>query len=201
MAGKHAGTQQVKLDQLLNIMGYPFKEDAGRTIFDVLHEWYVEDGSPVLRIGADAQKLVSRGVNMLVRSLQSVRSGQYTRLAWCLSELGRRKNELNLRTCTRDELCSLPGIGMKTASFFIMFTRPGTQMACLDTHILAYMHATPGFKHVPSSSPPSRTPYLILEQQWLKHCRELGREPAELDFEIWSKASRTMNNPKFLTQL
>lgn len=199
VAGKHAGVQQQKLDQLLDTLGGPFT--ARQTIFDQLHALYLESGSPHLKIGADAQKFVREEKSLLVRALLSVKTGQYTKLAWSFTELGRRKDEINLRFSSRDHLCSIPGVGMKTASFFIMFTRPGAQMVCLDTHILRYMRETPGFKDVPLSTPPSRTPYLILERQWLKHCERLGRVPAELDFELWSKASKTMKNPKFLTQL
>lgn len=93
---------------------------------------------------------------------------------------------LDLKTCTVQDLMNVYGIGPKTARFFILHTRPGAQVACLDTHILKYL-ATLGHR-VPASTPTGRK-YLELEAVFLERADQLGKTPAELDIEIWKQYS------------
>jgi thermostable 8-oxoguanine DNA glycosylase len=125
--------------------------------------------------------------------LRGCRSGQYTRLVNFITKVfpDIRSCKLDLRKCSRDRLCEYPGFNMKSASFFLLFTRPEMEdkIACLDTHILAYLRDELGVAKVPKSTP-ARKRYLVLEQTWLRHKRRLKRNGAELDFEIWKRRSR-----------
>lgn len=113
--------------------------------------------------------------------LREIRSGQYNRLTNCIYELC--KSGINLQTCTCEDLEKFPGIGFKTSRFFIVYSRPITNCAILDTHILAWLRE----KHpdAPFSTPTSKTQYTKWENIFLQHCEELNKTPQELDFEIW----------------
>jgi thermostable 8-oxoguanine DNA glycosylase len=93
---------------------------------------------------------------------------------------------LDLKTCSIADLQAIPGIGPKTARFFVLHTRPGAQVACLDTHILKFL-AKQGFK-VPKSTPSGKR-YLELEKAYLDLCEENSWDPAQKDIEIWKLES------------
>jgi thermostable 8-oxoguanine DNA glycosylase len=128
--------------------------------------------------------------------LEAAKVGQYTRLTKFIvtvfSAIAARK--LDLKTCTREELIQYPGFNLKSASFFLLFTRREAedQMACLDTHILAYLREKGIASEAPKSSPSGKQ-YLELEQKWLQHKRAINRNGAELDFEIWLERSSKSN--------
>lgn len=73
---------------------------------------------------------------------------------------------LDLRTCSRDELLQVHGIGLKTANCFIMHSRAGSRCAGLDTHILKLLRAL-GYSQVPKSTPGSMKQYERLESYLL----------------------------------
>lgn len=79
----------------------------------------------------------------------------------------------------------IKGIGMKTARFFVMHSRPNQQVACLDTHILRWL----GMQgHEVPKTTPSGEKYLALEKIFLDYCNKLGMLPADLDLKIWNEA-------------
>jgi thermostable 8-oxoguanine DNA glycosylase len=80
---------------------------------------------------------------------------------------------------------SVKGIGMKTSRFFVMHTRPTSEYACLDTHILQWL----GNKghNVPKTTP-SGQKYLELEKVFLDYANRMGMLPATLDLQIWNEA-------------
>ncbi len=92
--------------------------------------------------------------------------------------------KLNLRTCSREELCKIYGIKMKTASCFIMHSRPNVRMAGLDRHILRFLRDRG--VDAPQSTP-SIKKYLELEEIYLNICDVEERNPAQFDLEIWNK--------------
>jgi thermostable 8-oxoguanine DNA glycosylase len=96
--------------------------------------------------------------------------------------------ELNLRTCTTDDLEKIHGIGMKTARCFIIHSRPGARHAGLDTHILKQLRAE-GISNVPKSTPGSKKEYERLEREVLKLADKAGLSPADYDLMIWNKYS------------
>lgn len=176
VAGKHAGVMQKKLDEFLRLCA---KHTKCQSPFSCL------------------LKLSDRQVREM---LTQVRTGQYTRISRAIRFITERTASRRkwLSGASRDELTECPGVGMKSASFFILYTRYGTRVAALDTHILAYMREQALAPCVPESTPSDRKLYLRLEQAFLQHADELGRDPAELDFSIWKSKSKTM---KLLTQM
>lgn len=99
-----------------------------------------------------------------------------------LYELAR--SNLNLRTCTAEDLEKIYGIGMKTARCFIIHSRENAPYAGLDTHMLKHL-ASLGYS-VPKSTP-SKKLYLTLEQIVIKLAAERKMTPAEYDLMVWNK--------------
>lgn len=95
--------------------------------------------------------------------------------------------KLNLRTCSPSDLEECTSIGPKTSRFFILHTRKEANVACLDTHILKYLHDL-GYD-VPGSSPQNRKKYAEIEKLFLKIAKDNNKEPALFDLEIWRKYS------------
>ncbi len=95
-------------------------------------------------------------------------------------------SEIDLKTCTVDDLESIKGIGPKTARCFLIHSRPDQRYAGLDTHILKYMRDK-GFD-VPKSTPSGKR-YRIIEQDFLALADASGKTIAEFDLEIWNEYS------------
>jgi len=114
--------------------------------------------------------------------LKESKLGQYTRLATCFRELA--NSDLDLFTCTVDDLENIHGIGPKTARFFLTCNRKDARYAVLDTHLLKYMTQYLGWT-VPSTTPGSKSEYQRIESNWLKYVDSLNVNPAELDLAIW----------------
>jgi hypothetical protein len=123
----------------------------------------------------------------VMEALEFVRMGQYTRISKGMEAYAAaRVQGLDPRTCGREDLTAIPGIGMKTASFFLLFSRRDIKgIACLDTHILKFMREEMGID-APKATPSGRK-YLELEKQFVSYCEQLGVAVAEKDFEIWKR--------------
>lgn len=98
------------------------------------------------------------------------------------------RSDLDLKTCTVDDLEKIYGIAEKTSRFFILHTRPNQQIAALDRHILHYMQDM-GVANVPSNTPKGRQ-YKRLEQEFISLCQQQNKTPAQLDLEVWYKYSK-----------
>lgn len=76
------------------------------------------------------------------------------------------KNGIHKRldTVTLDELLQIPGVGNKTARFFLMHSRPGFEGAVIDTHVHTWLE-----KVCQSDLPKPTTTakYISLERLWL----------------------------------
>lgn len=118
----------------------------------------------------------------LVEQLKYYKTGCQSIKARTLSELCRA--ELDLRTCTAEDLEKIFGIGMKTSRCFIIHSRKDAKYAGLDTHVLKYLKEL-GYD-VPKSTP-TRKKYLVLEEIFLQLAHLEGMLPAELDIQIWNK--------------
>jgi endonuclease III len=95
-------------------------------------------------------------------------------------------SKINLATCSVEELEACPGIGMKTARFFIMHTRSGDcNVACLDTHVLKFMRDQ-GFDNIPKQTP-TRKRYLEIQDNFLNICKKKNLHPAVFDLQIWNE--------------
>jgi hypothetical protein len=165
VAGKVARQQQEKFD-MFEMLLWRRHRDA-RSLFALLR---------------------AAGEQEVYDTLRVVKMGQYARITAAF--MGLARSALELESCTRDQLCDIKGIGMKTASFFILFTRRYAPISCLDVHILNYLRETGLAPHAPRATPGSLKLYLDLEAIFVKHAQELGRPTGELDFEIWLKRNR-----------
>ena len=117
--------------------------------------------------------------------LKESRLGQYTKLARAFTEVVNAN--LDLRTCTAEDLEKIHGIGFKTSRFFIVHSRPEQQYAILDVHILHFMKDL-GFD-VPESTPTSLKKYQEIEKIYLKSVHPNGYTVAAWDLFIWTMYS------------
>lgn len=101
-------------------------------------------------------------------------------------------SNIDLATCTCEELERIYGIGMKTSRCFILHSRKGARHAGLDTHILKYLRIL-NIEYVPKSTPSSKKLYLKLEKDFLIISDLFNMDPADLDLEIWNYYSNKEN--------
>jgi len=168
VAGKTASTQARLLQDFLNDIPALFLGEI----------------SPFAKI----RYMINGGI--LRDKLEKSKLGQYTKIYKAFREIVMLP--IDLRTCTVEELEAIHGIGPKTARFFILHSRPNQKVAALDTHILRYMREELGIP-TPKSTPSGKK-YAELEQLFIKHAEDLGRDTAELDLEIWNRYSKGGNN-------
>ena len=71
----------------------------------------------------------------LDNTLRFIGVGQYRRTVPALRGIV----NLNLRTCTIDDLEAVKGIGMKTSRFYLMCIKRDSDVATLDVHVLRWM--------------------------------------------------------------
>lgn len=121
--------------------------------------------------------------NMLVAN----RVGQYGRIERALLA----SLDLDLRWASVDQLMAVPGVGPKTARFFILHTRPNAQLAVLDTHILRWLREEHGCKDAPKATPPAGQKYEFWEGMALEFFRDVypGLTPAQADLMVWTVMS------------
>jgi thermostable 8-oxoguanine DNA glycosylase len=132
--------------------------------------------------------------------LERGRFGQYTKIGRAFRELA--NSGLNLKTCTNEDLIAIHGIGRKSASCFLAWTRRGENVAMLDTHILKYLREIKSYNlegidywkptvdklnsvNIPKSTPSNKRVYDTLEQAYLEICDIYGQNPTEFDLKIW----------------
>lgn len=164
VAGRSAGMTAAALDEFL--AGQP-----GRSPFDKI------------------RRLIKGG--KLPQAIRASRLGKHARLTRAFAEIVQAG--LDLTTCTCEQLEAIHGIGPKTSRFFIVHTRPGEQLAVLDTHILRYMRSL-GYKNIPASTPTGKR-YLQIEQDFIALARREGRDIAEFDLWIWRQYARPAATP------
>lgn len=95
-------------------------------------------------------------------------------------------SNIDLASCTAQDLENVYGIGRKTSRCFIVHSRKDTNHACLDTHILKFLRLM-GIPNVPKSTPASRKSYEKFEKIFLQYASKYGMTPAELDLLIWNE--------------
>lgn len=117
-------------------------------------------------------------------NLESVKMGQYKRITKAFCALA--DANLDLRTCTVEDLEKIHGFGMKTARFFLTHSRPNQEYAILDVHILRHMREDLGIP-TPKATPTNPLKYYALEEKLLVIVRASGKSYAEYDLEVWSK--------------
>ena len=104
-----------------------------------------------------------------------------------------------LRRATLETLLLIPGVGDKTARFFILHSREDEQCIPLDTHVLKFISS----KGVPCV--PTVTPAKSKYGMWEKIAREMYtcemrvkgyRNMAETDLAIWKSFSSFSKNER-----
>jgi thermostable 8-oxoguanine DNA glycosylase len=83
-------------------------------------------------------------------------------------------------------LTSVEGVGLKTASLFLLHSVEGCKIAVLDTHLLKYLRKLYPKARVPKASPQCPDKYRQIEDMWLGYCYRNDRDPATYDLEIWN---------------
>lgn len=86
------------------------------------------------------------------------------------------KSGLYLRTCTYEDLLRIKGVGPKTASCFLLHSRPGETRAGLDVHIKA---------HLKENGYDLNQSYENLQEVVLQLASQQGMTPAEFDLHVW----------------
>jgi thermostable 8-oxoguanine DNA glycosylase len=123
--------------------------------------------------------------NALGYHLERAKVGQYNQLTRCLNEIVNA--DLDLRTCTVEQLETIYRIGPKSARFFLLHSRENQRYAVLDTHILSWMREN-GFQNIPKQTPTIQK-YHRIEREFLDYCDSHGLSPSHFDLMIWSKRS------------
>jgi len=111
--------------------------------------------------------------------------GQYNRIETAIKQA----IHLNVEECSLEDLLNIHGIGMKTAKFFLVYSRSGEKHAILDVHILKWMRRY--YDDAPTNTPPP-SQYWKWETRFFKLVEsEFGDniDLTKIDLLIWSKES------------
>ena len=122
VAGKNSKIQNEKFHQMMDDLNYP-------------------------EYPLDNLNLLSQ--DQIKEILVKHKIGQYNRISHCLYELSRAN--LNLKTCSCEDLEKIKGIGFKTSRFFVVYSRENSNYAVLDTHILSWLRQYDN--SIPKSTP------------------------------------------------
>ncbi|HEY1793440.1 MAG TPA: helix-hairpin-helix domain-containing protein [Opitutaceae bacterium] len=124
--------------------------------------------------------------------LREVRLGKYSLLARSFAELAGSGEDLS--ACGWEELTRFPGIGIKTAKFFVLHSRPRQMHGVLDTHVLSWMRehwpARRGGAAVPRHSPQDPRSYRFWETVYFgmvaeRHHGRAAVDWAKFDLDLW----------------
>ena len=115
------------------------------------------------------------------------KTGQYDRIRKALFFSAK----LDLRTCTRDDLMDIYGVGPKTARFFLLHTREFCDEVVLDTHILNWMRVKCDIKDAPKNTPQAPEKYAKYAGlcKYLMETHYPGLTLAQADLMIWTEMS------------
>jgi len=115
------------------------------------------------------------------------KTGQYDRVRKALYFSAK----LDLRTCTRDDLMDVYGVGPKTARFFLLHSREFCDEVVLDTHILNWMRVRCDIKDAPKNTPQVAEKYARYAGlcKYLMETHYPGLTLAQADLMIWTEMS------------
>lgn len=104
--------------------------DQGHRLVYGDNYWYYD---PFAMLRSLSSKIGDR----LPLMLKNCGLGCYNQRAYTFRAL--MNSDLDLQTCTVDDLEKISGIGPKTSRFFLLHTRENVQVAVIDTHILKFL--------------------------------------------------------------
>ena len=97
----------------------------------------------------------------------------------------------DLQAVTLNRLLQVPGIGLKTARFFLSHSREDFDEPMLDTHILHFLRDQ-GYTNAPKSTPSNVGIYNYYANVFKMFARVSGKSVTDLDLEIWKRYSKTI---------
>lgn len=174
--------------------GHGAPAEVGLAAYDRVRS-YMRVNGPRLTL-AQAESLLSEPLSVLGRSVRyrfaKQRAGYLHR---CLEGVAMiDEAQLNDREL-RDSLCTLPGIGPKTASWVVRNRRRSDDVAILDVHIIRACCQIGVF---PAKANPA-TDYFRLEEKYLDFSSAIGVRASMLDAVMW-KVMRSVH-PRLLQTL
>lgn len=124
-------------------------------------------------------------------ALVANRAGQYAGVTRAIVE----SLDIDLRTATVDRLESVFGVGPKTARFFLLHSRPGIEVAVLDTHVCKWLrdHSIKVPEHL------TRKHYVKIEPLFIALAKSNfpGMSIADIDLLIWCQYSGRFQGEDF----
>jgi endonuclease III len=117
--------------------------------------------------------------------LEKYRVGQYSRIEKAFCEVVTKIPEV-LKTSI-EELETVSGIGPKTARMIVLYWKPETECAPLDTHVLKWLRQE-GYD-APKGTPSGRK-YRELEKIFIREAKWRGYTPKQLDEIVWNMFAR-----------
>lgn len=144
---------------------------AARCLESLLNKWEALGRSPFA---------IVRNIPNLAQEMKESGIGCYGNKSKTFIQLA--NSDLDLKTCTVDDLENIYGIGPKTARCFLIHSRANQRLAGLDTHVLKYLREE-GVE-APVSTPTGKK-YRELEKEFLKLADKAGKSVADFDLEIW----------------
>ena len=127
------------------------------------------------------EKVKRAGLEKLTNMVKENGIGCYSIKAKSMWEAA--NSGLNLSTCTVEDLEGIYGIGMKTSRCFLIHSRPYSDCAGLDTHVLKFLRDMG--HEVPKSTPSSKKKYQEVEKIFLSYVNDSSLSVAEFDLYIW----------------
>jgi hypothetical protein len=190
VAGKNAATTARQLDAFLQGAGStPFNKVKLYDRPGVHGQFAYHRHNPIrydnfgIIDPAVAVRYEVRQYNDLPSALKAYGFGCQTRLARAFREV--TNSGINLRGCSMAQLMAIHGIGRKSASCFLAWTRKYVRVAMLDVHLMKFIRDDLGHDEAPKNTPSSRKQYDHYEKIYLDHCDKIGVNPTEYDLMIW----------------
>lgn len=131
----------------------------------------------------------------LVEVLTDARTGKYCLLSKAIRYVGKHYSYVPLDSLSIGELVEIPGVGPKTARFFVLHSRPNARVAVLDVHVLRWLKEQ-GYLYVRTQTPQAESTYKRIEGYFLEEADKRGLEPYKLDTLIWSNAVKVYDDMK-----
>lgn len=132
---------------------------------------------------AKVRHMIFTGV--LNEKLREFRFGQYARISKAFHEIiDEFKGTDEVLNATVERLERVNGIGPKTARMIMLYYRPDSRIAALDTHVLKWLREQ-GYD-APKGTPSGRK-YRELEKIFLAEADARGMSAKTLDTAIWQK--------------